>query len=132
MRIDRDAAAVVGDGQAVAGAELDLDPGGEAGDGLVHGIVDDFGGEVVEGAGVGPADIHAGAAANRLEPLEHLDRGRVIAVGRRGRGGGEEVGHLPTAIWRGFSDCQESGGGLSTDEAVVIPRAIETWRRRCD
>ena len=45
-------------------------------------IVDDLGGEVVEGAGVGAADVHSGPAADRLEPLEHLDRGRVVAVGR--------------------------------------------------
>ena len=82
MRVDRDAAAVVGDGQAVAGLERDLDAAGVAGDRFVHRIVDDLGGEVVERAGVGPADIHAGAAADRLEAFEHLDRGSVVAVGR--------------------------------------------------
>ena len=34
--VDGDSAAVVGDCQAVAGLELDLDAGGEAGNGLVH------------------------------------------------------------------------------------------------
>ena len=82
MRVDRDAAAVVDDGQAVAGLERDLDAAGVAGDRLVHRIVDDLGGEVVEGARVGAADVHAGAAADRLEPFEHLDRACVIAVGR--------------------------------------------------
>ena len=36
VRVDGDAAAVVGDGQAVAGLERDLDAAGVAGDGLVH------------------------------------------------------------------------------------------------
>ena len=83
VRVDRDAAAVVADGQAVAGLELDLDAAGVAGDRLVHAIVDDLGGEVVERAVVGAADVHAGAAADGLEPFEHLDRGGVVAVGRR-------------------------------------------------
>ena len=96
MRVDRDAAAVVGDGQAVAGLERDLDAAGVAGDRLVHAVVDDLGGEVVERARVGAADIHAGAAADRLEPLEHLDRGSVVAVGRGGGGGARKVGHVRT------------------------------------
>ena len=66
--------------------ELDLDAGGVAGDRLVHAVVDDLGGEVVERARVGAADVHAGAAADRLQPFEHLDRGGVVAVGRRGCG----------------------------------------------
>ena len=84
MRVDRDAAAIVGDRQAVARLQRDLDPRRMAGDRFVHAVVDDFGGEVVKRALVGPADIHARAAADRLEPLEHLDRGSVVAVGGGG------------------------------------------------
>ena len=73
--------------------EDDLDPGGEAGDRLVHAVVDDFGGEMVKRAGVGPADVHARPAADRLESLEHLDRGCVVAVGRGVGGRREEIGH---------------------------------------
>ena len=94
VRVDGDAAAVVGDGQAVAGLEADLDARRMAGDRLVHGIVDDFGGEVVKRPRVGAADIHAGAAADRLEPFEHLDRRGVVAVGVGRSGRGEEVGHV--------------------------------------
>ena len=101
MRVDRDAAAVVDDGQAVAGLQRDLDAAGVAGDGLVHRIVDDLGGEVVERARVGAADVHAGTAADGLQPLEHLDRGGVVAFGcGRGGGGSEQVGHVATAIRR--------------------------------
>ena len=89
--------------------ELDLDAAGVAGDRFVHGIVDDLGGEVVERAGVGPADVHAGAAADRLEPLEHLDRGGVVAVGRGGRGSGEQVGHVRERYRaRDLEGCQAS------------------------
>ena len=112
--VDRDAAAVVGDGQAVAGVERDLDAAGVAGDRLVHRIVDDLGGEVVEGAGVGPADVHAGAPADRLEPLEHLDRGRVVAVGRRSSGRREQIGHVVEGIGGRDSPPQGSGGAFST------------------
>ena len=70
VRVDRDAAAVVGDGQAPSttsrGLQDDLDAAGVAGDGLIHRIVDNLGGEVMERAVVGPADVHAGAAADRL------------------------------------------------------------------
>ena len=85
MLLDRDATAVVEDGQTVADIERDLDAAGVTGDRLVHRIVDDLGGEMVERAGVGPADVHARPPPDRLEPLEHLDRGRVVAVWR-GRG----------------------------------------------
>jgi hypothetical protein len=94
VRVDRDAAAVVGDGQAVAWLQRDLDAVGEAGDGLVHAVVDDLGRKVVERAVVGAADVHARAAADGLEAFEHLDCGCVVAFGRGGSGRrGEQVGH---------------------------------------
>ncbi len=96
VRIDRDAAAVVADGEAVVGFERDIDEAGMAGDGLVHRVVENFGGEVVQGGLVGAADIHAGTAPHRLQPLQHFDIfcrvGRRVAVlcgfgaRRRGRG----------------------------------------------
>ena len=90
--VDGDAAAVVADEQVVAGVELDVDGGGVAGDGFVHGVVEDFGGEVVEGGVVGAADIHAGAAADGLEAFEDFDV--VGGVGVAGGGdGGEQVVH---------------------------------------
>ncbi len=84
MRIDRNAAAVVGDGNETVGFHFDLDPVGVAGQRLVHGVVDDFGEQVMQRLLVGPADIHAGAAAYRLEPLEDFDvLGRVAGIARR-------------------------------------------------
>lgn len=100
MRVDGNAAAVVEDGQAVAGLERDLDAAGVACDGLVHCIVDDLGGEVVERSGVGAADVHARAAADGLQALKDLDRGSVVAFGcGSGGGGSEQVCHdVGTAI----------------------------------
>ena len=83
MRVDRDAAAVVGDGQQAVLVEIDLDPIGMAGDGLVHGIVDHLGEEVMHRLLVGAADIHAGPAADGLQPLQHFDVGGGVA--RRSR-----------------------------------------------
>jgi len=95
VRVDRNAAAVVGDGQAIAGRELDLDPGGKAGDRFVHAIVDDLGGEVVKRPRIGAADVHAGAAADGLEPFENLDRGCVVILGSCRGVGREKISHLP-------------------------------------
>ena len=38
----------------------------------------------MERAGVGAADVHAGAAANGFEAFEDLDRARVVIVGDEG------------------------------------------------
>ncbi len=95
VRIDRDAAAVVGDGDEAVGLHLDLDPVGMAGERLVHGIVDHLGEEVMQRLLVGAADIHAGAAAHRLETLQDLDVARGVAgLGRRAARGGA-AGTLP-------------------------------------
>ena len=79
VRVDRDAAAVVGDGQEAVGRKLDVDEGRMAGDRLVHRIVDHLGEEMVQRLFVGAADIHAGTPAHRLQAFEHLDVGRAIA-----------------------------------------------------
>ena len=82
VRVDRDAAAVVADGQREVGVQLHLDPGGVAGHRLVHGVVEDLGGQVVQRPLVGAADVHARAPPDRLQPLQHLDGD---ARRRRGR-----------------------------------------------
>ena len=75
-------------------AELHLDPAGMAGDRLVHRVVERLGGEVMQRALVGAADIHAGPAAHRLQPFEDLDvLGRIAVVVELSRQIIEEVGH---------------------------------------
>ena len=77
VRIDRNAAPVVGHGREAVLIQRDVDAGRVAGDRLVHGIVEHFGEQMVQGGLVGAADIHAGAPPHRLETLQHLDRGGV-------------------------------------------------------
>ena len=55
-----------------------FDEGRMAGHGLVHGVVQHLGEEVMHRRLVGAADIHAGAPADGLEPLQHFDRGGGI------------------------------------------------------
>ena len=58
---------------------LDLDAVGVAGERLVHRVVDHLGEQVMQRLLVGAADIHAGPAAHRLQPLQHLDVARRVA-----------------------------------------------------
>ena len=118
MRVDRDAAAVVGDGDEAVGLDLDLDEMRMPGERLVHGVVDHLGEEMMQRLLVGAADIHAGPPAHGLEPLQHLDmlRGvaafgpaaasgrlgrRLAAAGRGARGG--QVEQVRGGFLGGFS-----------------------------
>ena len=69
-------AAVVGEGHD--------DPVAVARQRLVDRVVHDLPDQVVQASLAGRADVHARALADRLEPLEDLDRGGVVlhAVGR--------------------------------------------------
>ena len=80
MRINRHAAAIVRDREIAIRGERHIDPRGVAGHRLVHGIVQHFGEEVVQRLLVRAANIHAGAAAHGLQPLQHLDVGSGIAL----------------------------------------------------
>ena len=57
MRIDRNAATIVANGNGVIWFQLQLDPARVTRHGFVHRIVDDFGGEVVQSTLVRAADI---------------------------------------------------------------------------
>jgi hypothetical protein len=87
VRVDRDAAAIVGDGDKTADLHLDFDPVGVAGQRLVHGVVDHFGEQVMQRLLVGAADIHARPPAHRLKPFEDFDMfGGVAGLSRAARG----------------------------------------------
>jgi hypothetical protein len=58
--------------------QLHLDAVGVARHRLVHRVVEHLGHQVVQRALVGAADIHAGALADGLQPLQHLDGGGVV------------------------------------------------------
>ena len=73
LDVDRDAARAVAHLDAAVGVQDDVDARAVAAEGLVDGVVDDLPEAVHEAAGVGRADVHAGALADRFEPLEHLE-----------------------------------------------------------
>ena len=64
---------------AAVGVQGDHDVVAVALERLVDAVVDHLVHEVVEAAGAGRADVHAGPAANRLKPLENGDVFGVIA-----------------------------------------------------
>ena len=70
VRVDRNAAAIVRHRKAAIGGKLHLDAAGMPRHRLVHGIVDHLGEQMVQGAFVRSTDIHAGAAAYRLQALK--------------------------------------------------------------
>src|SRR6266481_1119260 len=68
MRIDRNAAAIVVDRQKSVGAQFHFNEGGVSRQRLVHGVVDDFGEQMMQRLLVGAADIHAGPACISAAP----------------------------------------------------------------
>ena len=127
---DRDAAAVVDDGDRVVRVDRDLDGVAVAGERLVDGVVDDLVDEVVKAADTGRADVHAGALADRFEPLEDGDVLRPVAC--------PSCRRLPFAFalsaTRSFPfGCSFNhavpGGG---SEAAVSPRSRGSSRCRGD
>ena len=89
LDVDRDAARLVADLDAAVGVEDDVDARAVPAERLVDGVVDDLPEAVHEAAGVGRADVHARALADRFESLEHL---QVV--------GGILGGHNPQAYPR--------------------------------
>ena len=84
MQLHGDAAPVVHHGDARVDVDGDRDAGAFTGERLVDGVVDDLEDEVMQSTLACVADVHAGALANGLEPLEDLDvRGPVAAFGHR-------------------------------------------------
>ncbi|MNQ06875.1 hypothetical protein D3C85_196410 [compost metagenome] len=80
--IGRDAPAVIGDRNGIVGVDRHDDIVAMAGQGFVDGVIHDFEHHVVQACAVGRvADIHAGALAHGLQPLEHLDRVSAVAAG---------------------------------------------------
>src|SRR5699024_7697702 len=100
-----------------------------AGHGLVHGVVDDLLDHVVQTALTGGADVHAGALAHRLEPLEDGDVRGLVVLGSvrwvrvRGRGGCRDGG--VTARAAGIRDAagrlrRARGYGLFANGGVAV------------
>ena len=77
LDVDRDPAAVVPHLGGMVLVQDDVDAGAVTGQGLVHRVVDELPEAVQQPAAVGGPDVHAGALAHRLEPLED----RQVACG---------------------------------------------------
>ena len=90
--INRDATAIIGDGQAVVRFKRHLNPRRMARNRLIHRIIEHFSGKMMKGALIRAADIHAGTTAHRLQPFKHLNIRSIIAGGG-GRSGGEQIRH---------------------------------------
>ena len=85
LDVHGDAPAVVGDGDGVPRVDGHGDVGAVARQGLVDGVVHDLIHQVVQARLAGGADVHAGALAHRLQPLQHLDlRAAVFMLHLRG------------------------------------------------
>ena len=82
---DRDAAAVVDDGDDTVGLDRDLDGRRLARHRFVDRVVDDLPDEVVQAADIGRADVHARALAHSLQAFEDLDAGSAVFRAARSR-----------------------------------------------
>ena len=47
MRVDRNTAAIIADGDRIIAVQLNLDPVGMSGHGLIHRVVQDFGNQMM-------------------------------------------------------------------------------------
>src|SRR5690606_7322650 len=80
LDVRRNAAAVVQHRDGVVGVDGDDDLVAVARQRLVHGVVHHLEDQVVQAGAVGGvADVHAGALPHRLQPLQDLDGGGVVA-----------------------------------------------------
>ena len=73
LDVDGDAARAIAHLDAAVGVQDDLDARAVAAEGLIDGVVDDLPEAVHEPARVGRPDVHAGALADRFEPLQDLE-----------------------------------------------------------
>ncbi len=118
--VGRDAAAVIAHGAGAIRIECDDDGFGIAGERFVDRVVDDLVDHVVQaGAVVGVADIHARPLAHGIEPLEHLDRFRVV-VGRIGCCG------LPGEFSHARSFRERGKKGLENQSLLYTKKGLRT------
>ena len=136
VHVDGNAAAVVGDGDAVVVVHHDVDLVAVARHRFVDGVVDHFPDEMVQAELAGRADVHRRALANRLEASENFDRGSVVLVPacRRGRPGGLRgrslfVTHGSCVSSVRAADCDRlRANSRSGHASIVFGKAVE---RKC-
>ena len=136
VHIDGNAAAIVGDGDAVIVVHDDVDLIAVARHRFVDGIVDHFPDEVVQAKLAGRADVHCRALANRFEASENFDRSSVVLVPacRRGRPGGLRgrslfVTHGSCVSSVRAADCdRQRANSRSGHASIMFGKAVE---RKC-
>ena len=69
--VHRDASAIVRDFHGTVGVQGDHDIVAEAGQGLIHGVIDDLPQAVHKTLRVGGADVHARTLAHRIQALKN-------------------------------------------------------------
>ena len=82
--LDRNAAAIVTDGDGSVGVNGHLDARAVAGQMLVDGVVEHFKDAMVEATLIGVADVHSGALANSLQSLQLVDLGGTVLLAPSG------------------------------------------------
>ena len=118
MRVDRNAPAVVADRHVIVGAELEFHPRGMVGDNLVHRVVDNLGGQMVQGAFVRATDIHAGPFPDGLQPLQNFNilSGIILGLQRFFRSRSVGLGFL----WRVGEQVMRNGHGATFSAILWI------------
>ena len=118
LDVGGDAAAVVDDRNRVVGVDDDLDIVAPAGERLVDRVVEDLEHHVVEARPVGGvADVHPGALAHRVEPLQYLDARRVVVFSAAG-GLALCRNHCNLRLDRGAVRAGRGAGPAAGDAAV--------------
>ena len=81
--VDRDASTVVDHPDAVVRQDGHFDMGGEAGESLIHRVVDNFVDQMMQASRTGRTDIHARADTHRFEAFQHAQVAGVVMVRRQ-------------------------------------------------
>src|SRR4051812_12885649 len=120
MRVDGNSPAIVGHRNRLAvGFQGHHDPCGVAVHHLVDRVVDDFPEQMMQPRLVHPADVHAGAATDGLEALQHGDRVGVIrSCGHSAHPSCSAKIHSPTC----------STGGTGTASSWMTDSREPLWR----
>src|SRR3989304_264460 len=118
-----DAAAVVADGARAVGVQDDLDVVAEPAERLVHGVVHGLVHEVVQPVGARVADVHGGALADGLEPLQNLDVARRV-------GRGAQAAKIPPPLTsKTAAPAAPRGSGVVRNTCSAAPSSRRTSSR---
>ena len=87
MGVDGDPATVIPDGYSPVRTERQLDPTGVAGDGLIHGVIQNLCDQMVQGMFIRATDIHTRTMPDRLKAFQYFNIFGGIAAGILSSGG---------------------------------------------